>query len=461
MTIATDTLPGAKITLGPQPWAVLQREADGCAPVVLEGYWVGEGASVVEVRVASEYDNAPVAGCDWQDAEMLSDHAWRITLRVPTGGLYRLETRVRAEVGEWRNTGDKIWHVSVGDLWVIAGQSNAAGYGHGPVVDPPALGVSVFGGNEEWRMATHPIFDPTGTKHPANRDGGWVDGSPWLAFGKEILQGAGVPVGLIPTALGGSPLCAWDPGNPDGAYLYENMLTHIDAGGGRVAGMVWYQGESDANEELVATYLLRFTRFVEAFRARYGTDLPVITVQLNRYLDSVPAQDRPWGMMREVQRQAARVIPQVAVVPSLDLALSDAIHTSAVGNVILGQRCGRAALGMVYGRKIPWQAVDVREAHFTDAARSAVRVSFDHVVDHLVFLKLQPADFTLEDAEGALPVTAARMDGNDTVLIELGRPAVGHTLCHNMAACDPPSTLRDHLQRPVLAFYGLEVADAQ
>ena len=66
---------------------------------------------------------------------MLDDQAWRITLRVPTGGLYRLETRVRNPGMEWRNTGDKIWHVAVGDLWVITGQSNAVGYGHGPVVD--------------------------------------------------------------------------------------------------------------------------------------------------------------------------------------------------------------------------------------------------------------------------------------------------------------------------------------
>ena len=58
--------------------------------------------SVVEVRVACEYDNAPVAGCDWQDAEMLDGKAWRITLRVPTGGLYRLETRLRDEGVEWR-----------------------------------------------------------------------------------------------------------------------------------------------------------------------------------------------------------------------------------------------------------------------------------------------------------------------------------------------------------------------
>lgn len=459
MTVTIQQLPGAVITAGPQPWQVLQREADGRAPVSLTGYWVGDLPSTVEVRVASEYDNGPVAGCDWQDAEMLADNGWRITLRVPTGGLYRLETRVRTEGVEWRNTGDKIWHVAVGDLWVITGQSNAAGYGHGTVVDPPALGVSLFGGNEIWRMATHPIFDPTGTKYPANRDSGWVDMSPWLAFAKEILHGAGVPVGLIPSALGGSPLCSWDPGNPDGAVLYDNMAKMIEAAGGKVAGMVWYQGCSDAGGEAAVTYLARFTRFIEAFRAQYGADLPVITAQLNRYLDSQPEQDQPWSLIREAQRQAARSIPHLGVVTTLDLGLSDGIHTSAVGNVMLGQRFGRAALGLAYGQDIPWRAVDVTGARFDNAERTLVRIRFENVVDHLVSLTLRPKDFLIEDVDGAVAVTAGRVEGTAEVVLELARAAQGRTVCHNLFGCDPVSTLRDHLQRPLLAFYGVEVAD--
>ena len=456
----TTQLPGAAITTGPQSWQILQREADGRAPLALAGTWFGDGPSTVEVRVAQEDNGAPVAGCDWRDAEMLDDNRWHAALRVPTGGLYRIETRVRTHSMEWRNTGDKIWHVAVGDLWIIAGQSNAVGYGHGVVHDPPALGVSLFGGNEIWRLATHPIFDPTGTKHPANRDGGWVDVSPWLAFAKEIWQRAGVPVGLIPTALGGSPLCAWDPGNPDGAYLYDNMLAHVAAAGGRVAGMTWYQGCSDTGEAQAATYLERFARFVAAVRAQYGAELPVITVQLNRCHDCGPESDRGWAMVREAQRQAARTITNVAVAPSTDLPLSDGIHTSAAGNVVLGQRCALMALGMAYGQELPWQPVDVRAAQFIDAERTSLRISFDHVADHLVFLCMRPAEFTVTDAEGPVPVTAARVEGTDTVLIELGRPARGETVCHNQYGFNPPCMLRDHLQRPVLAFTDVPVAEA-
>ncbi|HET7558732.1 MAG TPA: sialate O-acetylesterase, partial [Limnochordia bacterium] len=295
---------GARIHDGPQPWQVIQRGLDGYAEVTLAGEWVGAGPHTVEVRLANEADNAPVPGCDWRKAEPVGEHGWRAVLRAPAGGPYRIESRLQQGTNEWRLTGDKIHHVFVGDIWVIAGQSNAVGYGHGNVYDPPQPGVSVFGGNEAWRLATHPIFDPTGTVHLANRDGGWVDVSPWLAFGRTVRLQTGVPVGLIPAALGGSPLSAWDPGAGE-AVLYHNMAAFIRAAGGRITGMLWYQGESDVGADLAATYLERFTRFVERFRADFGAALPVLTAQLNRVLGADAGAQEGWSRVREAQRQAA------------------------------------------------------------------------------------------------------------------------------------------------------------
>ena len=185
----------------------------------------------------------------------------------------------------------------------------------------------------------------------------------------------------------------------------------------------------------------------------------MITAQLNRYLDAVPEPEpeRLWAVLREAQRQAARTIPNVGIVTTLDLTLSDGIHTSAVGNVILGQRFARAALGMVYGQDIPWRAVDIAGVRFTNAERTTVCLSFAHVVDHLVLLAIHPRDFLLEDEDGDVPIQSARVEGTADVVLELARPARGKTVCHNLYGCNPVSTLRDHLQRPVLAFSGVAV----
>ncbi|MHB1455525.1 MAG: sialate O-acetylesterase [Armatimonadota bacterium] len=445
-------LPGAKILNGPAPWQVLQRDSDGYASVSVDGIWVWEEPGVVQIRVASEYDGSSVAGCDWRDAEMLSDKQWRTKLRIPTGGLYKIETRLGGL------TGEKIWHIAVGDIWVIAGQSNAVGYGRGPVVDPPMLGVSLFGTNEEWRLATHPIFDPTGTKHPANYDPGWIDVSPWLTFGKVIYERAGVPVGLIPAALGGSPLCAWDPGS-DNPFLFDNMNDMIEAAGDRVAGMVWYQGCSDTNTDIEAqTYLERFTRFIEVFRARCGSDLPVLTVQLNRHIDAPECNNQRWSMVREAQRQAALQISNLGAVPTLDLPLSDAIHTSASGNVMLGQRLGNAALSMAYGQDIKWQAPNLAEALFVDADRKTIKLRFEDL--NGFFLPISAnigTEFAVEDAKGTIPLVSAGFVGLSEISLELSRNAVGKTVCHSGFGGNPTTVLRDINQVPILTFYGVEV----
>lgn len=445
-------LPGAKILNGPSSWQVLQRDKDGFASIIVDGIWVCDEPSTVQIRVASEYDGSSVPGCDWRNAEMLSDKQWRADLRIPTGGLYKIETRLGGL------TGEKIWHIAVGDIWVIAGQSNAVGYGRGPVVDPPMLGVSLFGTNEEWRLATHPIFDPTGTKHAANYDPGWIDVSPWLSFGKVIFERAGVPVGLIPAALGGSPLWAWDPGS-DNPFLFDNMNSMIEAAGGKVAGMVWYQGCSDTNtDQEASTYLERFTRFIDTFRARYGSNLPVITAQLNRYIDAPGVNDRWWSMVREAQRQAALQIPNLGVIPTLDLPLSDAIHTSASGNVILGQRFGKAALSMAYGQETQWQAANLAEAVFTDTDRKVIKLRFENMNGFFFPISANiGAEFMVEDADGEVPLAGAACISESEISLDLSRNAVGKTVCHSGFGGNPTTVLRDINQLPILTFYDAEV----
>jgi hypothetical protein len=71
-----------------------------------------------------------------------------------------------------------------------------------------------------------------------------------LFFAREMLKrSGGVPQGLICTAHGGTSMQQWSPDRKHlgGASLYASMLTSIKATGQPVAGILWYQGESDAN----------------------------------------------------------------------------------------------------------------------------------------------------------------------------------------------------------------------
>ena len=62
------------------------------------------------------------------------------------------------------------------------------------------------------------------------------------------------------------------------------------------------------------------------------------------------------GMVREAQRQAWHTLEHVTVVPAADLALYDFIHNASEGNLVVGERCARAALAECYGRDVDWMA---------------------------------------------------------------------------------------------------------
>ena len=340
---------GVTIEAGPAAWQIYQQDAGGHATIDLAGTWSPlpgtsheQGRQVVQVRlVLHEASGCPVTfELDWMAAKMVADGTWTAAMRdVPAGGPYRVETRVlRRGLGDDRPLrGDYIHCLGVGDLWVIAGQSNASGTGAGIAEDSPELGVHLFGNDETWRLATHPVEDATATLHPITMTGIYHGHSPWLAFAKSLKRSLGYPIGLIPAALGGSPLQRWNLAEPGRADLYDNLLAMVGLAGGAIRGVVWYQGESDCSPALSATYQVRFRTFAASLRRDLGSpDLPILTAQLNRFttpsLALSPtgrcdaAADRGWSVVREAQRRLAQELPHVAVVPTLDLFLSDNIQ---------------------------------------------------------------------------------------------------------------------------------------
>ena len=263
---------GAVIEDGPADWQIIQQDVHGVGSVDLRGRWVADledfDTGAVQVRVVREANGAPVSSeLDWRPAQTLEDNTWSIRLEIPAGGLYRIETR-HAAVGnlapEWSARGDLRHFVGVGDLWVIAGQSNSAGYGRGAIEDPPELGVHVLRNSEQWALATHPLNESTDTRHIANREGANSGHSPHLQAGRALQAALGHPIGLIQTALGGSALAPWNPAEDGPTPLFDTMMHCIGLAGGRIRGIFWYQGESDAQDLLAPTYAARFQAAVGA-----------------------------------------------------------------------------------------------------------------------------------------------------------------------------------------------------
>ena len=455
-------IPNLAITGGPSDFRIYQQDRPGRADIEMAGTWHGaEGCRNfrIFVRLRSEDDSSPIGPApDWTLVERMGRGTWsHVIPGVPAGGLYLLQTLMQWKCKDGstsQQVRESVHHLGVGDVWLIAGQSNAEGAGRGIAQDGPQLGVHVLKpGNAElgldprWDLAVHPLSESGGT-------------SPYLWFAKMLHRELGYPIGLIQTASGGSALVQWHPEEDPRAALWHRMVRCVGLAGGRIRGMAWYQGCHDATvpgkPHWADRYGERFARFVARARGEFG-DFPVLVSQINRWTDVVlaPEMHRGWSKVRQAQRRVGR-IGQACCVPTMDLPVSDGIHNSSAGNVVLGERLARAALGMVYRRPVIWRAPDVRRATAADKGRAVV-LEFDHVASRLGLIGLGLKDFRVEDAGGTVEVTSTICTGA-TVRLELARPVRGKAHVHGAYGADPEVGMRDlETNLPMLGFYGLPV----
>lgn len=459
------TMIGVIIDHGPADWQILQQN-NGTAVVNISGHLILPAECQIVVPAVSLRIVREDSGMDvlpWQEAQLEENGCWKMQLCIPTGGLYRLESCAHekgANALEWALRGDMRYHLGVGDLYVIAGQSNSAGYGKDPFYDPPELGVHLFRNSMRWDLAAHPMNDSTDTVHPVNQEGANPGASPYLTFAKTLHRELGYPIGLLQTSLGGSPLSRWNP--EENGDLYRSMIEVIRSQGGSIRGILWYQGCSDTGPQECNSYEQRFARVVEQLRTETGEETPWLTIQLNRQLLWAEGEsvDPGWGIIRDAQRRCARNIPRVSIVPAIDCGLSDGIHNSAAANVVLGERLAAAALRDIYGRTYGNAAPDLEKAEFDEEGN--VVLHFSHVAGRLYAFdscKIEQNAFSLWD-ENHNPVAIKQMElAGDRIILH---PAESLGSCCTAAAgwqmeppCDMPVDFASHL--PILSFYDVRV----
>ena len=95
-------------------------------------------------------------------------------------------------------------------------------------------------------------------------------------------------IGLVPRAVGSTPLERWTPG----ADLYEGAMAAARevARDGTIKAVLWHQGEHDSKSEADASsYVQRFSGMVARLRDQLDTpSLPVIVGELGSYLSERP-----------------------------------------------------------------------------------------------------------------------------------------------------------------------------
>src|SRR5262249_53122107 len=134
---------------------------------------------------------------DWQTLAISPDKLdFTIDVPVPAGGWYRLD--VRGSKNSKLLTEVAIDHVGVGEVFVVAGQSNSANH-RSQRRRPQAQMVSSFDG-KAWHLANDPQAGASGT-----------GGSFMPRFGDLMNERFYVPIGIVPIGVGSTSVREWLP----------------------------------------------------------------------------------------------------------------------------------------------------------------------------------------------------------------------------------------------------------
>ena len=296
---------------------------------------------------------------------------------LPTGGPYTVTFRDETD----ECTFDGLY---VGDVWLLAGQSNMEGAGIMTEEDDalaahPDPAVRAFYMDDAWDAARPLLhqqwkspdpslravwewhnkslaersFHPTDL-YPAEQRRGV---GPGFRFAKEMYRYTGVPQGVIPCAVGGAPMSMWIPVPGENNHLTA-ALRRIRCAGGVIRGMFWYQGESDVGEGTRNVYADRMQALLGAL-APYcltGDTVPTVEVQIGGHAlphCDDPGDNRAWSEFRSFQLTLEKRFPCHAVVAAIDLERDDLIHLSSGAQTRVGCRGAYAMYRLLTGKGLP------------------------------------------------------------------------------------------------------------
>lgn len=224
-------------------------------------------------------------------------------------------------------------------VFIMAGQSNMAGRGQvepsDTITDKRILSINKDG---QLIMAREPLhwYEPERT----GLDCGF-------SFGKTIIKSIpdNIYVLLIPTAVGGSSISQWIGDSLyRGVKLFSNFAekTNLAKQFGMIKGILWHQGESDANGGSIPLYNKRLAELFVKFRTVAGNqELPVLIGELGSFSKSKEQFDLINKTIHEYSAQDKNS----AVILTGDLKdKGDSLHFNSAGQRTMGKRFAEAWL---------------------------------------------------------------------------------------------------------------------
>ena len=297
-------LSAAELTLkAPLDYQVVQRSSPGKGLLRFAGE-LSEEVVATDTSIEAKLVGEKQATGWLRAGGSISGRKLSGTVEAPAGGWWKLDVRVTR--GGKEVALGSVAHVGMGEVFVIAGQSNSANHGQEKQTTKTQR-VASFDG-KAWRIADDP--------QPGASGGG---GSFIPPFADAVVAKENVPVGIIACGIGATSVREWLPKgvtfpNPptiesrveklaNGNWAskgaaYDAFIARMKPLGPQgFRAVLWHQGESDANQKdttrtlsgkLYREYL---EKLIRGSRRAIGWDAPWFVAQVSYHVPGDEGSD--------------------------------------------------------------------------------------------------------------------------------------------------------------------------
>lgn len=233
------------------------------------------------------------------------------------------------------------------DLYLLIGQSNMAG--RGILTDENKLSrqrVLKFSQRNAWTWGVEPLH----TDKP-ERTGAGIG----MSFARSMADAdKSATIGLIPCAVGGTPLERWRKGGDLYAQALERARLAMKAG--TLRGILWHQGENDSEDEsLSRSYAERLVQMIQDLRTDLGAgEVPFVAGKLGEFLKTESKDGKPvyWKLINEQLVEVPKRVGKCAVVESTGLVhKGDVVHFDTASLRTFGERYAEAMKRLQKGKE--------------------------------------------------------------------------------------------------------------
>lgn len=423
-------------------------------------------------------------------AKPAADGRWEVRFdRLAAGGPHTLEVKGKNAI--------TIKDVLVGEVWLGSGQSNMAMRVSGcnnaeaekKTADIPRLRMFT----EASSAAAKPQTLGSGKWLICTPDNVGAFSATLYFFGRELQRTLDVPVGLINSSVGGTPIESWidvaaqrqvpelkpmleaqaktaaafDPVKAKAAYekqlaAWEEAAKKAKAAGqpapvkprdpiasralkgdvgdlfnGKIAplipyalrGAVWYQGEANSSPDKAPLYRHQLTLLIKDWRARWGQGDFPFAWV---QLPNFDGPGRDWPIVREAMLQTLSV-PNTGMAITIDIGDAKDIHPKNKQDV--GRRLSLWALATVYGRKDIASSGPLYSGH--EIKGNEVALSFRHADGGLTVRGGMLKGFEVAGTDGKWLAAEARLVGDKVIVsnVDVKQPsAVRYAWANNPVA---------------------------